>query len=119
MPDRKIVAGSPVIRLIDVHKTYDSGDLKVHALCGVSLEIERGGFVAIMGASGSGKSTMMNILGCLDRPTKGQYFLDGVEVSGFSKDERADIRKAQVGLRLSGLQPSLAAPARSKTWNFR
>jgi putative ABC transport system ATP-binding protein len=92
----------PVIQLIDVHKIYDTGDVKVHALRGVSLEIERGGFVAIMGTSGSGKSTMMNILGCLDRPSKGQYFLDGVEVSRFSKDERADIRNRKLGFVFQG-----------------
>ena len=91
-----------VIRLVDVHKIYDTGDVSVHALRGVSLEIERGGFIAIMGTSGSGKSTMMNILGCLDRPSKGQYFLDGVEVSGFSKDERADIRSRKLGFVFQG-----------------
>jgi putative ABC transport system ATP-binding protein len=92
----------PVIRLTDVHKIYEAGDVRVHALRGVTLEIERGGFVAIMGTSGSGKSTMMNILGCLDRPTKGQYLLDGVEVSGFSKDERADIRNKKLGFVFQG-----------------
>jgi putative ABC transport system ATP-binding protein len=92
----------PVIRLTNVHKVYDAGDVRVHALRGVTLEIERGGFVAIMGTSGSGKSTMMNILGCLDRPTKGQYLLDGVEVSGFSKDERADIRNQKLGFVFQG-----------------
>jgi putative ABC transport system ATP-binding protein len=92
----------PVIRLTDVHKIYEAGDVRVHALRGVTLEIERGGFVAIMGTSGSGKSTMMNILGCLDRPTTGQYLLDGVEVSGFSKDERADIRNKKLGFVFQG-----------------
>jgi putative ABC transport system ATP-binding protein len=96
------ITDHPVIRLIDVHKIYESGDVRVHALRGVTLEIERGGFVAVMGASGSGKSTMMNILGCLDRPSKGQYFLDGVEVSGFSKDERADIRSRKLGFVFQG-----------------
>jgi len=88
---------SAVIKLENIHKVYDSGELKVHALRGVSLEVERGGFVAIMGTSGSGKSTMMNILGCLDRPTKGHYLLDGVDVSNFSKDQRADIRNKKLG----------------------
>ncbi len=92
----------PVIQLIDVHKTYDMGDVSVHALRGVSLEVERGGFLAIMGTSGSGKSTMMNILGCLDRPTKGHYLLDGVDVSEFSKDERADIRNRKLGFVFQG-----------------
>ena len=93
---------NPVIRLTDVHKIYDSGDVRVHALRGVTLEIEQGDFVAIMGTSGSGKSTMMNILGCLDRPSRGQYFLDGVEVSNFSKDERADIRNRKLGFVFQG-----------------
>lgn len=92
----------PVIRLSNVHKIYDSGDVKVHALRGITLEIERGGFVTIMGTSGSGKSTMMNILGCLDRPSKGQYFLDGVNVSNFSKEERADIRNRKLGFIFQG-----------------
>jgi putative ABC transport system ATP-binding protein len=92
----------PVIQLIDVHKVYDAGDVRVHALRGVSLEVERGGFLAIMGTSGSGKSTMMNILGCLDRPSKGHYLLDGVDVSQFSKDERADIRNRKLGFVFQG-----------------
>src|SRR5215468_9435674 len=81
-----------LIRLDHVHKIYHMGDIEIHALRGISLHIERGEFVAIMGTSGSGKSTTMNILGCLDKPTRGSYILDGEDVSEMSKDERADIR---------------------------
>jgi len=87
----------PVIRLENVFKTYDLGEVQVQALRGVSLEIYEGEFVAVMGPSGSGKSTIMNILGCLDRPTKGRYFLDGVDVSGMSKTELARIRNRKLG----------------------
>src|SRR5437667_5325483 len=86
-----------VIRLERIHKIYHMGDIEVHALRGVSLDIHRGEFVAIMGPSGSGKSTMMNIIGCLDRPTKGSYFLDGVDVSTVDKPGLADIRNKSVG----------------------
>ena len=89
--------GQPVIRLDHVFKTYDLGEIQVHALRGVSLEIREGEFVAVMGPSGSGKSTIMNILGCLDRPTKGHYFLDGVDVSQMSKTELARIRNRKLG----------------------
>lgn len=89
--------GAAVIRLEGVHKTYDLGEIQVHALRGVSLEIHAGEFVAVMGASGSGKSTLMNILGCLDKPTRGRYFLDGLDVSGMTKTELARIRNRKLG----------------------
>ncbi len=78
------------------------GDVNVHALRGVSLMIREGEFVAIMGASGSGKSTTMNIIGCLDRPTRGSYILDGEDVSEMSKDQRADIRCQKIGFVFQG-----------------
>jgi putative ABC transport system ATP-binding protein len=86
-----------VIRLERIHKTYHTGDIEVHALRGPSLSVDRGEFVAIMGPSGSGKSTMMNIIGCLDKPTKGQYFLEGVDVSKVDRAGLADIRNKSVG----------------------
>jgi putative ABC transport system ATP-binding protein len=92
----------PVIQLDQIHKTYTMGDVEVRALRGVSLTIRAGEFVAIMGASGSGKSTMMNIIGCLDRPTRGTYLLDGEDVSELSKDERADIRCQKIGFVFQG-----------------
>ena len=92
----------PVIQLEHIHKTYTMGDVDVHALRGVSLTIREGEFVAIMGASGSGKSTTMNIIGCLDQPTRGQYILDGQDVSEMSKDERADIRCQKIGFVFQG-----------------
>jgi putative ABC transport system ATP-binding protein len=92
----------PVIQLDHIHKTYTMGDVNVYALRGVSLTIREGEFVAIMGASGSGKSTTMNIIGCLDQPTRGQYILDGQDVSEMSKDERADIRCQKIGFVFQG-----------------
>ncbi|HEX8355257.1 MAG TPA: ABC transporter ATP-binding protein [Pyrinomonadaceae bacterium] len=91
-----------VIRLEGVHKTYAMGDVEVHALRGVSLTIREGEFVAIMGTSGSGKSTTMNIIGCLDSPTRGTYALGGRDVSALSKDERADIRLRRIGFVFQG-----------------
>ena len=87
----------PIIKTLDLVKTYGMGDIQVQALAGVSITIRPGEFVAIMGPSGSGKSTLMNILGCLDRPTSGQYILDGVDVSGLSKVESAGIRNRKLG----------------------
>ena len=91
-----------VIQIDGIHKKYQTGDVEVHAVRGVSLKIETGEFVAIMGASGSGKSTMMNILGCLDRPTDGHYLLDGIDVSGLHRDELAEIRNAKIGFVFQG-----------------
>lgn len=93
---------APVIHLDQIEKTYSSGELEVRAVRGVSLEIGQGEFVAIMGASGSGKSTMMNILGCLDRPTAGRYLLDGVDVSRLGRDALADIRNRKLGFIFQG-----------------
>lgn len=86
-----------VIELKDIMKTYPMGDSVVHALYHVNLKIEPGEFTSIMGPSGSGKSTMMNILGCLDRPTSGEYFLDGKEIAGYDDDELAHTRNAKIG----------------------
>src|SRR5438034_11770822 len=86
-----------LVRLVDVHKVYHTGEMEVPAVRGVSLDIKRGEFVALMGAGGSGKSTLMNILGCLDRPTSGSYFLDDAAVSGLERDQLADIRHRKTG----------------------
>lgn len=91
-----------VIRVEDVHKYYELGETRVHALRGVSVEIARGEFVAVMGASGSGKSTFMNILGCLDKPTSGRYVLEGTEVSQLSKKQLAAIRNRRIGFVFQG-----------------
>ncbi|MDQ1405799.1 MAG: putative transport system ATP-binding protein [Acidobacteriaceae bacterium] len=94
--------GDAVIRVEDVHKYYELGETRVHALRGVSVEIRRGEFLAIMGASGSGKSTFMNMLGCLDKPTSGKYFLDGIDVSEHDKKELAYIRNQKLGFVFQG-----------------
>ncbi|HVC20637.1 MAG TPA: ABC transporter ATP-binding protein [Vicinamibacterales bacterium] len=91
-----------VISVRDLVKTYVVGEVQVKALQGVSLDIERGQFVAVTGPSGSGKSTFMHILGCLDRPSSGQYFLDGKDVSQLSKDDLAGIRNHKIGFVFQG-----------------
>lgn len=90
-------ADPSAIRVENLVKTYDMGAEKVHALRGVSATFEKGSFWAIMGASGSGKSTMLQVLGCLDRPTSGRYYLGGRDVSGLSDDELSDIRLSHLG----------------------
>ena len=93
---------TPIIQLEDFRKTYTSGEMQVHAVRGVTLAIHPGEFVAIMGASGSGKSTMMNTLGCLDRPSGGRFLLDGVNVIELNRDELADLRNQKIGFVFQG-----------------
>ena len=97
LPDASPPNGDSLLSLEDVWKIYDLGEVQVEALRGVSVEVVPGEFVAVMGASGSGKSTLLNLLGCLDRPTRGRYRLDGIDVSTFSASQRADIRNQKIG----------------------
>jgi putative ABC transport system ATP-binding protein len=96
------VSDMPVIQVQDVHKYYDLGETKVHALRGVDMTIEPGEFVAIMGSSGSGKSTFMNMLGCLDKPSSGSYILEGTNVSSLEKKQLAAIRNRKLGFVFQG-----------------
>jgi putative ABC transport system ATP-binding protein len=91
-----------VVQLEEIHKIYESGEVPVHAVRGVTLQIPPGEFVAVMGASGSGKSTLMNLLGCLDRPTRGRYLLDGIDVSGLDRNQLADLRNQKLGFVFQG-----------------
>ncbi|HET6317123.1 MAG TPA: ABC transporter ATP-binding protein [Chloroflexota bacterium] len=93
---------TPVIQVTDVAKDYSRGASVVHALRGVSLDVQPGEFVTVMGPSGSGKSTFMNLLGCLDRPTAGSYLLDGVEVTSLSRSQLADLRSRKLGFIFQG-----------------
>ncbi len=95
-------AAVPVIQVSDVHKYYDLGETRVHALRGVTVDVRAGEFLAVMGASGSGKSTFMNILGCLDRPSSGTYLLEGTDVSQLEKRELALIRNRKIGFVFQG-----------------
>jgi putative ABC transport system ATP-binding protein len=92
----------PVISVRNLVKTYIVGEVEVRALRGVNLEVQAGEFLAVTGPSGSGKSTFMHIIGCLDRPTSGQYFLDGNDVSRMSKDALADVRNTKIGFVFQG-----------------
>jgi putative ABC transport system ATP-binding protein len=97
-----IATDVPVIQVEDVHKYYSLGEQKVHALRGVDLTIQPGEFVAIMGSSGSGKSTFMNMLGCLDKPTSGRYLLEGTDVAQLAKRQLAEIRNRKLGFVFQG-----------------
>ncbi|HXR04693.1 MAG TPA: ABC transporter ATP-binding protein [Verrucomicrobiae bacterium] len=88
---------APIIQLRDLTKTYYTGEVELKAVCDVTLEIQRGDFVAVMGASGSGKSTLMNMLGCLDQPTSGSYLLDGAAVAGMNRRQLARLRNKKLG----------------------
>ncbi|MDA1314282.1 MAG: ABC transporter ATP-binding protein [Acidobacteria bacterium] len=100
-----------VIRTFDIWKTYTMGDEKIHAVSGVDVEIHKGEYVAIMGPSGSGKSTLMNLIGCLDSPTKGDYYIAGRLVSRLNDDELAEIRNMEIGFifQTFNLLPRLTA----------
>ena len=100
-----------VISLTDIRRVFTMGDQQFEALKGISFSVEAGEFVAIMGASGSGKSTCMNLLGCLDRPTAGQYLLDGIDVGGLNTDQLAEIRNRKLGFVFQGFNLLARTPS--------
>ena len=102
---------SAVISLTDIRRVFIMGDQQFEALKGVSFAVEKGEFVAIMGASGSGKSTCMNLIGCLDRPTSGSYLLDGLDVGGMNADQLAEIRNRKLGFVFQGFNLLARTPA--------
>lgn len=108
-------ASGAVIEVKDLHKYYELGETRVHALRGVSVEIHAGEFVAIMGASGSGKSTFMNILGCLDKPSSGSYVLEGIDVSRHDKKALAHIRNQKIGFVFQGFNLLARTTAQENT----
>jgi putative ABC transport system ATP-binding protein len=91
-----------LIEVSEITKVYSLGDVKVNALSGITLKVEKGEFISVMGPSGSGKSTFMNILGCLDKPTEGGYTLDGIDIKGLRRDELAEIRNKKIGFVFQG-----------------
>jgi putative ABC transport system ATP-binding protein len=97
-----VADGQAILRVEEVHKYYQLGETRLHALRGINVSVESQAFIAIMGSSGSGKSTFMNILGCLDRPTSGRYFLEGTDVSSLDKRQLAGIRNSKLGFVFQG-----------------
>jgi putative ABC transport system ATP-binding protein len=97
-----VTNGQAILRVEEVHKYYQLGETRLHALRGINVSVESQAFIAIMGSSGSGKSTFMNILGCLDRPTSGRYFLEGTDVSSLDKHQLAGIRNSKLGFVFQG-----------------
>ncbi len=97
-----VANGQAILRVEEVHKYYQLGETRLHALRGINVSVESRAFIAIMGSSGSGKSTFMNILGCLDRPTSGRYFLEGTDVSSLDKHQLAGIRNSKLGFVFQG-----------------
>ncbi len=100
--ETEVRVAAPLIQVENLHKTYNLGEVQVHALRGISLAVARAEFVAVMGASGSGKSTFMNLIGCLDRPSRGRYLLEGQDVSRLSSLELARIRNRKIGFVFQG-----------------